>query len=86
MSQPVKIAVAGALGRMGQAVIQTLDGRADAVLAKDGEAALRAGRLLLSENKYSQAKSLIQQGIDKGVKQQGVAYMLLAETERGLKN
>ncbi|USQ96235.1 4-hydroxy-tetrahydrodipicolinate reductase [Caulobacter sp. RL271] len=33
MSQPVKIAVAGALGRMGQAVIQTLDGRADAVLA-----------------------------------------------------
>jgi hypothetical protein len=55
-------------------------------LAKDGEAALRAGRLLLSENKYSQAKSLIQQGLDKGVKQQGVAYMLLAETERGLKN
>lgn len=33
MSQPVKIAVAGALGRMGQAVIQTLDGRADVVLA-----------------------------------------------------
>jgi len=55
-------------------------------LAKDGEAALRAGRLLLSENKYSQAKGLIQQGIDKGVKQEGVAYMLLAEAERGLKN
>ena len=55
-------------------------------LAKDGEAALRAGRLLLSENKYSQAKGLIQQGIDKGVKQIGVAYMLLAEAERGLKN
>ena len=33
MSQPVKIAVAGALGRMGQAVIQTLDGRNDAVVA-----------------------------------------------------
>lgn len=33
MSQPVKIAVAGALGRMGQAVIQVLDGRADVVLA-----------------------------------------------------
>jgi len=33
VSQPVKIAVAGALGRMGQAVIQTLEGRADVVLA-----------------------------------------------------
>lgn len=55
-------------------------------LATDGEAALRAGRLLLSENKYSQAKGLIQQAIDKGVKHKGTAYMLLAESERGLKN
>lgn len=55
-------------------------------LASDGEAALRAGRLLLSENKYSQAKGLVQQGIGKGVKHQGTAYMLLAECERGLKN
>ncbi|GGY31009.1 hypothetical protein GCM10008098_25920 [Rhodanobacter panaciterrae] len=55
-------------------------------LATDGEPALRAGRLLLSENKYSQAKSMVQQGLDKGVKQKGVAYMLLAESERGLKN
>ena len=55
-------------------------------LATDGEAALRAGRLQLSENKYSQAKSLIQQAITKGIKQKGVAYMLLAEAERGLKN
>ncbi len=55
-------------------------------LATDGEAALRAGRLLLSESKYSQAKSQIQQGIAKGVKHKGTAYMLLAETERGLKN
>jgi len=55
-------------------------------LASDGEAALRAGRLLLSENKYSQAKGLIQQAIDKGVKHKGTAYMLLAESERGLKN
>ncbi|MDB5457051.1 MAG: Dihydrodipicolinate reductase [Caulobacter sp.] len=30
---PVKIAVAGALGRMGQAVAKTLEGRADAVVA-----------------------------------------------------
>jgi hypothetical protein len=55
-------------------------------LAKDGEPALHAGRLLLGENKYSQAKTLIQQGLDKGVKKRGVAYMLLAESERGLKN
>ena len=55
-------------------------------LATDGEAALRAGRLLLSENKYSQAKGLIQQALDKGVKHKGTAYMLLAESERGLKN
>lgn len=55
-------------------------------IATDGEAALRAGRLLLSENKYSQAKGLIQQAIDKGVKHKGTAYMLLAESERGLKN
>ena len=47
---------------------------------------MRAGRLLLSENKYSQAKGQIQQAIDKGVKHKGTAYMLLAESERGLKN
>ncbi|KZC21660.1 MULTISPECIES: tetratricopeptide repeat protein [Rhodanobacter] len=55
-------------------------------LASNGEAALRAGRLLLSENKYSQAKGLVQQAIDKGVQHKGTAYMLLAESERGLKN
>jgi len=55
-------------------------------MAKDGEAAVRAGQLLLTENKFSEAKSLIQQGIDKGVQKKGTAYMLLAEAERGLKN
>jgi hypothetical protein len=55
-------------------------------LAKDGEAAIRAGQLLLSENKYSEAKTLIQQGIDKGVAKKGTAYMLLAEACRGLKD
>ncbi len=54
--------------------------------AKDGEAALHAGQLLLSQNKYSDSKSLIQQAIDKGVKHKGTAYMMLAESERGLKN
>jgi thioredoxin-like negative regulator of GroEL len=54
--------------------------------AKDGEAALHAGQLLVGQNKYSEARSLLQQAIDKGVKHQGSAYMLLAESERGLKN
>ncbi len=54
--------------------------------AKDGEAAIRAGQILLTQQKYSAAKSMIQQGIDKGVKQKGVAYMLLAESDRGLKD
>lgn len=55
-------------------------------LASDGEPALRAGRLLLSENKYKQAKGEVQTAIDKGVKHKGTAYMLLAECERGMKN
>ena len=54
--------------------------------ATDGEAAVRAGQLLLSQNKYGDAKTLIQQGIAKGVKHTGSAYMMLAEAERGLKN
>jgi predicted Zn-dependent protease len=54
--------------------------------ASDGEAAIRAGQLLLSEGKNSEAKSLIQQGIDKGVQRKGTAYMLLAEACRGLKD
>ena len=54
--------------------------------AKDGEPAVRAGQLLLAQNKYSEAKGLIEQGIAKGVQHKGTAYMLLAEAERGLKN
>jgi Putative Zn-dependent protease, contains TPR repeats len=54
--------------------------------ATDGEASLRAGQLLLTESKFSQAKGVIQQAIDKGVKHKGTAYMMLAESERGLKN
>jgi len=54
--------------------------------ATDGESALRAGHLLMVENKFSQAKPLLEQAIQKGVKHKGTAYMLLAETERGLKN
>jgi tetratricopeptide (TPR) repeat protein len=55
-------------------------------MANDGEAAIRAGQLLLSQNKFSEARGLIQQGITKGVKHRGTAYMMLAEAERGLKN
>lgn len=55
-------------------------------LAKDGDPALRAGRLLLTEKKNSQARAMIKQALDKGVKSKGKAYMLLAEAERGLKN
>ena len=55
-------------------------------LAKDGEASLRAGQLLLDQSKFSEAKGLIQQGIDKGVQHKGTAYMLLAEACRGLKD
>lgn len=54
--------------------------------ATDGEAAMRASGLLLTQSKYSEARELIQQGIAKGVKHKGTAYMLLAESERGLKN
>ncbi len=54
--------------------------------AEDGEAGIRGGQILLSEQKYSAAKAMIQQGIDKGVKQKGAAYMLLAESDRGLKD
>jgi len=55
-------------------------------LAKDGEANIRAGQLLIQDNKFTEAKSLIQQGIDKGVQHKGTAYMLLAEACRGLKD
>ncbi|WP_205746206.1 MULTISPECIES: tetratricopeptide repeat protein [Dyella] len=55
-------------------------------LGKDGEVAVRAGQLMLSENKFGEAKTLIQQGIDKGVQRKGTAYMLLAEACRGLKD
>lgn len=55
-------------------------------LATDGEASLRASSLMLTENKYAQAKKLVQTAISKGVKHQGTAYMMLAQCERGLKN
>ena len=55
-------------------------------MASDGEAAMTAGTLLLNEGKYTEAKSLIQQAIDKGVKKPGNAYMALADADRNLKD
>ncbi|MFA6232193.1 MAG: tetratricopeptide repeat protein [Rhodanobacter sp.] len=55
-------------------------------LAKDGEPALQIANILLSESKYGQAKAMIQQSISKGVQHKGIAYLVLAESERGLKN
>lgn len=55
-------------------------------LAKDGEPALQIANMELTAGRYSQAKSMIQQALDKGVKQRGKAYLVLAECERGLNN
>lgn len=54
--------------------------------AKDGEAALQLANMELTAGKYGQAKSLIQQALDKGLKKKGNAYLVLAECERGLHN
>lgn len=54
--------------------------------AKDGEPSLQIANILLSESKYSQARAMIQQGISKGVQHKGIAYLVLAESERGLKH
>ncbi|HWU77555.1 MAG TPA: tetratricopeptide repeat protein [Rhodanobacter sp.] len=53
-------------------------------LATDGEPALQIASILLTDSKYSQAKSKVELAISKGVKHPGVAYMVLAECERGL--
>jgi len=52
--------------------------------AKDGEAALQLANMELTAGKYGQAKTMVQQALDKGVKQKGNAYLVLAECERGL--
>lgn len=55
-------------------------------IAKDGEPALQIANILLSQSKYSQARSMAQQSISKGVQHKGIAYLVLAESERGLKH
>ena len=77
----------GAASYMSDNTSGALDAYRKAIpLAKDGEANIRAGQLLIQDNKFSEAKGLIQQGIDKGVQHKGTAYMLLAEACRGLKD
>lgn len=54
--------------------------------SKNGEPALRAGHLLLTQGKYTKARDMLQQAISKGVKHMGSAYELLAQSELALKH
>jgi Tfp pilus assembly protein PilF len=54
--------------------------------AKTGDIYVKAGLASLEQNDYAGAKTLIQQGIDKGVQHKGRAYMDLANANIGLKN
>lgn len=58
-----------------------------AATASNGDAALRAAQVLITENKYADAKKFAQQALDKGLTDhKGNAYMVLAASERGLKH
>lgn len=55
--------------------------------ADSGDSALRAAQVLITENKYGEAKKFAQQALDKGLTDhKGNAYMVLAASERGLKH
>ncbi|HTV85487.1 MAG TPA: tetratricopeptide repeat protein [Dyella sp.] len=54
--------------------------------AKTGEIYVKAGLAQLENNNYTDAKQLIQQGINKGVQHKGRAYMDLAQANIGLKD
>lgn len=53
-------------------------------LAKDGEPALQIANIELTNSQYAKAKTMVSQAISKGVKHMGSAYLVLAESERGL--
>lgn len=55
-------------------------------MAKDGYVAMQIGQILLNQHKDGEARTYLQQGIDKGVQHPGPAYMMLAEANRGLKD
>lgn len=54
--------------------------------ATDGEPAIKTAQILLTQNKFAAAKKYIQDGIAKGYAHKGNAYVMLAQSERGLKN
>lgn len=54
--------------------------------AKTGDIYVKAGLAQLEQNNYSDARTLIQQGINKGVQHKGRAYMDLAQANVGLKD
>jgi tetratricopeptide (TPR) repeat protein len=55
-------------------------------LATDGEVDLSLGAAYFQEQKFSDARKYLTQGIAKGVKHKGRAYMMLAESDRQLKD
>ncbi len=57
-----------------------------AALASDGELDVALGRVYFQDQKFSDARKYLKQGLAKGVKHKGQAYMVLAETERQLKD
>jgi tetratricopeptide (TPR) repeat protein len=54
--------------------------------AKDGEAELRMGQILINQGKYSDGKAAVKSAIAKGVAKMGPAYMLLGAAEASSKN
>jgi tetratricopeptide (TPR) repeat protein len=54
-----------------------------APLAKDGEMYLNVARLHSQDGRWAEAKAAARQGLDKGVKKKGDAWMLIAQAEQG---
>lgn len=57
-----------------------------APLAKDGEIDVALARTYFQDQKFADARKHLQQGLAKGVKHRGHAYMMLAECDRELKD
>ncbi|MEW9571636.1 tetratricopeptide repeat protein [Rhodanobacter sp. Si-c] len=55
-------------------------------VASDGEVDVALGKVYFQDQKYAQARKYLTQGIGKGVQHKGQAYMVLAETDRELKD
>ncbi|BFI94495.1 MAG: tetratricopeptide repeat protein [Rhodanobacter sp.] len=55
-------------------------------LATDGEVDVSLGAAYFQQQKFSEARKYLTQGIAKGVKHKGRAYMMLAESDRQLKD